>query len=106
MMLVLVGYVIAKVRAVGNVAINKQIRIPLGPELQPGARLRRIGFHIIAIKIEIRRSRSPTHLARAVLIDAVVGTETFVTVRVVNWNEKNYDVVEQFFLRFRHGDVS
>ncbi len=46
-MRVFVSQVIAKIRAVGNVAVDEKIRLPLVPEFKPSARFGGVGFHII-----------------------------------------------------------
>ena len=52
-MLVDVSDVVLKIRAVCDVAINKQVWIPLRPEFEPRASLRRVSLHVITVEIEI-----------------------------------------------------
>ncbi len=99
-MFVVIGDVAAIVGAVGHVAIDKQIRLPFIPETKPRTRLRRVGFHVVAIEVLIRAGRAPAHLGWTILIDAIVRTRSFVTVGVVNRNEEQDDVVQYSCRRF------
>src|SRR5262245_47329049 len=53
-MFVMIGNVVAIVGAVGDVTIDKEVRVPLVPEAQPGACLGRVCFHVVAIQVQIR----------------------------------------------------
>src|SRR5215213_6673436 len=105
-MLKLVSDIVAIIRAVRDVAINKEVRVPVGPEPQPCARLRRIGLHIITVQIETHGGRPPAHFRRAVLIDAIVGARTLVPVRVVDRDEQYDDMIEQTRARLCNGNVA
>ena len=87
-------------------AINEEVWIPLVPQLEPRAHLRRIGLQIIAIEIEICSRHTPAHLGRPVLIDAIVSAEPLVPVRVEDRDEQKDDVIEQVRASLRDCDVT
>ena len=86
-MFMVIRDVAAIVCAVCNVTVDEEIRLPFIPELQPGARLGRVGFHVVAIEVLVRACRAPAHVGWTVLVDAVVRTGALVTVGVVDWDE-------------------
>src|SRR6185503_157794 len=93
-MFVMVGNVAAIVGAVSDVTIDEEIRLPLVPQSQPGACFGRVGLHVVAIEVLISAGGAPAHLGWTILIDAIVWRCAFVTVGVVNGNEKQDDVFE------------
>src|SRR4030095_6400481 len=100
MMFMLIGDVVLVVGAIRDVAINEQIRFPKIPQGQPGARLGRRGFHVIAIEILVSAGRAPAHFVGAVLVDTVVRADSFMTVGVVDGDKEYYQVFEQTGMRF------
>ena len=80
--------------AVTHVTVDKQIWLPLIPETKPRARFWSVGLHVVAIEILISARRAPTHFSWTILIDAVIGARSFVTVSVVDRNEEQYDIVQ------------
>ncbi len=86
--------------------VDEQIRLPFIPQRKPRTCLRRVGFHVVAIEILIRAGCAPAHFCRAILIDAIVRTRSFVTVGVVDRNEEQDDVVEQTACDLRDCDVA
>ncbi len=88
------GDVILKVGAIGYVIVDEEVRQPAMKHGQEGARLRRVGLHVIAVQVEIGGVAAPAHLFRAVLIDAVVGRAPLVAIGVVDGNEDENRAIE------------
>jgi hypothetical protein len=53
-----------------------------------------VGFQEVAVQIQVLARDPPTHLLGPVLVDAVVGSETFVTVHVEDGNEQERHLVQ------------
>ena len=68
---VFVGQTVLKLGAVGDVTVDKEIGLPFAPETQPCARLGCVGFHIIAVQIQIGRSRPKSHLVGPILVNTI-----------------------------------
>jgi len=94
------GEEILIIHAVGGVAVIEEVRHPAMVHLQPMPHFRRIGFHKIAVQIEARRGGPPAHLLRAVLIDAIVGRESFVSVHVKDGDDQKNEIIEQVLMLF------
>ena len=92
---VFVRDVVLKIGAVRDVAIDKQVRPPFVPKLEPGTRFGGVGLHVIAVEIEVGRVRSKTHFVGPVLVDAHEGIEIFMPIDVVDGHENDDDVLEQ-----------
>ena len=50
---VFVGHVVLKIGTVRDVAIDKKIGSPFVPELEPRPRFGGVGFHVVAVEVEI-----------------------------------------------------
>ena len=105
-MFVVIRDVAAVVGAVGDVTVDEEIGLPKVPELKPGTRFGSVGFHVVTIKVLVRAGRAPTHVRGAVLIDAIVGTRSLVTIGVVDRDKEQYDVVQNSGDSLRDGDVA
>src|SRR6185369_399398 len=101
-----VGDIAPIIGAVGDVTIDKEIRLPFVPQTNPRACFGSVGFHVVAIEILISAGRAPTHLRWSILIDAVVWSCSFVTVGVVNRDEEQHDVRQYACDAFRDRDVA
>ena len=90
-----VGRVVLEIGPVGDVCVDEQVGQPAVPQAQEGARLGRVGLHVIAVQVQIARLRAPAGLLRPVLVDPVEGPEALVPVGVVDWYDDEHGVVEE-----------
>ena len=89
------GEVVLVVGAVGGVHVDQEVRQPVLPQLQPCAHLRRIGFHVVAVEVEVLRLAAEAHAVRAVLVDAVVRRGILVAVHAEHRDVDQHHMVEQ-----------
>ena len=106
MMFVMVSDVAAIVGAVSHVTVDEQVRLPFIPETKPRTRLGSVGLHVVAVKVLISAGSAPAHLSWTILIDAIVGAGSFVTVGVVDRNKKQDDVVQYAGGSLRDRDIA
>ena len=88
------GQVVLVVGAVGGVAVDQEIRIPLVDQGQQCTHLRRVGLDVVAIQVQALAGGAPTHLDRPVLVDAIEHRATLVAIEIEDRHEHQRDVIE------------
>src|SRR5262249_54301181 len=81
-------------RTVGDVQIGTHERVPAADESEERAHLGRVRLRVVAIQVEILRSRAPAGFLRTVLVRPVPAAEAFVPVDVEGWHEEYRDTVQ------------
>src|SRR5207247_9131480 len=98
--------VVLIIRAVGDVKIDIEIGLPLIERANHGLNLRRIDLRVIAIQIEVLRTRAPARLLRPALVHSSVFRAALVTVDIEDGNEKKIRALEQVAFRAAHRHVA
>ena len=92
--------------AIGDVTIDKEIRFPLIPETNPGTCFRRVGFHVVAVEVLVGARGAPAHRLGTILVYAIVRRGAFMTVGVVDRDEKQDNIVQDAGGCFRDRDIA
>ena len=90
-----ISHGILKVGAICNMAINEEIRQPFIIQLKPSLHFRSVGFHKVAIQIQVLCRSASAHFCGSVLVDPVIWTETFVPVSIKYRDKKYGNMVEK-----------
>ena len=77
-----VGEIVLVVRAVRHVIVEHEVRLPRGKQPQPRLHLRRVGFGVVAVQIQVLGGIAQARDLRAVLHGPVVGAAMLVAVDV------------------------
>ncbi len=88
-------HVVFELRAVGDVQVHVQQRIPLFDQAQHRLHLRRVGLDVVAVEVEVLRGGAPAHLLRAALIGPVPGAEALVAIDVEHRHEQPHLLVQR-----------
>jgi hypothetical protein len=86
-----VGYVVLELRAIGDVQVHIQHRVPTFQQAQHRLHLRSIRLGVVPVEIEILGSGTPAHLLGTILIGAVPAAESLVPVNVEHRHEHQHE---------------
>jgi hypothetical protein len=75
--------------------IDEEVRQPMVEHFEKGAGLGRVGFHIVAVEVEVGGVGAPPRHFRAVLINPVVGGPALVAIDVVDGDEDKVDMIQE-----------
>ena len=76
-----------ELRAVGDVQVDVQDRVPLVQQSQHRLHFRRVGLDVVAVQVEVLRGRAPAHFFRSDLVRPVPAAEALVAVYVQHRHE-------------------
>ena len=86
-----------ELRAVGDVQVDVRERVPGVHEPQHRLHLGRIRLRVVAIQVEVLRSRAPSHLLGSALVGPVPAPESFVAVDVEDRDKHQHLPVQRAF---------
>ena len=92
--------VILKIDSVGHMTVNVQIGKPRGEQPKHGPHLRCVGFHVIAVEIEILRIDAPSHLFRTVLVYAIVLPGALMSINTKDRHKQQDRVIKKRLILF------
>ncbi len=75
-------------------------------ETKPGLNFRRFGFQIIPVEIQILCIRPPSHFFGPILINAIVGSKSFMTVNIKNGNKQYGYMIQNLRLKFCNNHIT